>query len=94
MTVGAALRRAARDFYDQSWRLLLLNGLLGFAGLAVLWAAVYAPPALLLGLLLGPPAAALMHCAVTLVRDEDLRLSDALVGLRLHWRRGLALAAL
>jgi uncharacterized membrane protein YadS len=35
-----------------------------------------------------------MHCAVTLAQTEDLRLPEALVGLRLHWRRGLALGVL
>lgn len=94
MTVGGALRGALRDFYEQSWRLLILNTLLGIGSLAVLTAAVFAPPAVVLAVLLGPPAAALMHCSVTLVRDGDFRLSDAVVGLRLHWRRGLALGAL
>jgi hypothetical protein len=31
---------------------------------------------------------------VTLAQTEELRLSEALVGLRRHWRRGLALGAL
>jgi hypothetical protein len=35
-----------------------------------------------------------MHCAVTLAQTEELRLSEAIVGLRRHWRRGLALGAL
>jgi hypothetical protein len=94
MTVGRALRGALRDFYDQSWRLLILNTVLGIGGLAVLTAAIFAPPAVVLAVLLGPPAAALMHCSVTLVREGDFRLSDAVVGLRLLWRRGLALGAL
>jgi len=94
MTARGALRRAVRDLYDQSWRLLILNTLLGFTAVGIAWAALHALPALLLGLLLGPPAAALMHCAITLVREGDLRLADAFEGLRLHWRRGLALGAL
>jgi hypothetical protein len=32
-----------------------------------------------------------MHCAVTLAQTEDLRLAEALTGLRRHWRRGLVL---
>jgi len=44
--------------------------------------------------LVGPFAAALMHCAVTLQQTNRLRLGDGLVGLRLHWRRGLALGAI
>src|SRR5262249_17335080 len=33
------------------------------------------------------------HCAVVAAVREELRLRDALVGLRLHWRRGLVLGA-
>jgi hypothetical protein len=51
-------------------------------------------PAILLVVLLGPVAAAVMHCTVTLAQTEELRLSEAVVGLRRHWRRGLALGAL
>jgi hypothetical protein len=36
--------------------------------------------------------AALVHCAVTLVRTGDLVLADAVYGLRLHWLRGLELS--
>ena len=35
-----------------------------------------------------------MHCAVTLAQTEDLRLAEAVTGLRRHWRRGLALGVL
>jgi hypothetical protein len=34
-----------------------------------------------------------MHCAVVVTRTDELRLQDAVTGLRLHWRRGLALGA-
>ena len=88
------LRAALGDFYHQSWRMLVLNALLSASTIAILWAASFAQPALLLLLLVGPLAAALMHCAVTLQQTEELRLRDALTGLRLHWRRGLALGAL
>jgi hypothetical protein len=91
MTVGDSLRAALRDFYDQSWRLLLLNSALSAAAIAIAWAAFYTPVALGLVVVLGPLAASLMHCAVTLVREDELRLRDALVGVGLHWRRGLAL---
>ena len=48
----------------------------------------------MLGVGIGPLVAALMHCAVCLVRDEELRLATAVEGVRLHWLRGLQLGAL
>lgn len=94
MSVGRALRLSLVDFYHHSWRLLILNTLLSAVLIAVLIVALFAPLALVLVLLLGPLAAALMHCAVTLAQTDDLTLRDAATGLRLHWRRGLVLAAL
>ena len=94
MTVGDSLRAAARDFYDQSWRLLLLNAALSAVAIAIASAVFVTPAALLLVVLLGPLAASLMHCAVTLVREDELRLRDALVGVWLHWRRGIALGVM
>jgi hypothetical protein len=94
MTVGGALKAALRDMYEQSWRLLLLNLALSAVAAAALLAGSYATPALLLLVGVGPFAAALMHCAVTVQQTDDLRMGDALVGLRLHWRRGLALGAI
>jgi hypothetical protein len=91
MSVGAALRVAFSDFYRQSWRLFVLNAALSVVVVSLLVAVAYAPPALVLLVLVGPLVAALMHCAVTLAQTEDLRLRDALTGLRLHWRRGLVL---
>jgi hypothetical protein len=93
MSAKGGLRAALVDFYHQSWRLLVLNTMLSALTIAILYAASYTQPALLLLALLGPIAAALMHCTVTLQQTEDLRLRDALTGLRLHWRRGLALGA-
>jgi hypothetical protein len=94
LTVGTALRKAVRGFYEQSFRLVLVNTALSAVALVILVLATYATAALVLLVLLGPLAAALMHCAVTIVRDDDLALADALAGLRLHWRRGLLLGAL
>jgi hypothetical protein len=88
------MRAALSDFYHQSWRLLVLNAIFSIAIITVLIAASYAEPALLLDELIGPIAAAVMHCAVTLQQTAELRLRDALTGLRLHWRRGLALGSL
>jgi len=94
MTAASALRTALVDFYHQSWRLVILNSALSaFVG-ATLLAALYVPPAALLLVLVGPLAMGLMHCAVTLARTDDLELRDAVTGVRLHWRRGLALGAI
>jgi hypothetical protein len=94
LSTGRALRAAAVDFYRQSWRLAAINTVLSAVVLAIVYAMVWVLPALVLLLLLvGPLAAALMHCAVKLAQEEELRFGDAVVGLRLHWRRGLVLAA-
>ncbi len=95
MSINDVLRRSLTKTYQSSWRLLVVN-----TALSVVFAvAVLAMPTLPLGLLLacvlaGPLAAALAHCVVMLVRGDDIRLTDAVVGLRLHWREGLVLGAL
>ncbi len=94
MTTGAALRAAFGDLYRQSWRLFLLNAALSAFVVPVAIAGLWAPPVWALLVLAGPLALSLMHCAVVVTRTEELRLAEALTGLRLHWRRGLALGAL
>ena len=95
MSVGGALRAAAVDFYHQSWRLAVFNAVFSAIVLAILYLAVFVHPALvLLVVFAGPFAASLMHCAVQLAQEDELLFRDALTGLRLHWRRGLLLAAL
>ena len=94
MTVRGALRAALIDLYENSWRLIVPNIVLSAVTLAAVAAASYTQPALLLLVGVGPFAAALMHCAVTVQQTDRLRMGDGLVGLRLHWRRGLALGAL
>jgi hypothetical protein len=93
MRATDALRGAVRDFYQQSWRLFVLNAGLALAACVVALAAAYYRVAVLGIVLLGPLAAALMHCAVTVVTTEELRLGEVGRGLRLHWRRGLQLGA-
>ena len=89
-----ALGAAAADFYHQSWRLAALNTALSAFVLLLLYPTIFVLPVLgVLLVLLGPLAAALMHCAVKLAQEDELRLSDAVAGLRLHWRRGLVLGA-
>jgi hypothetical protein len=94
VTLREALRAAAADTYHQAWRLVLLNVALSAVVAAIVLAALAVRPAIILGVLAGPVAAALMHCVVTLAQTEDLRLRDAVTGLREHWRRGLELGAL
>jgi hypothetical protein len=87
-----AMRLALGDFYANSWRLLFLNAMLGALLVICILAALAVPAAGILVLTLGPAAAALVHCAVTLVRTGNLAVADAWEGLLRHWRRGLALA--
>jgi hypothetical protein len=94
MSLARALGVAATDLYHQSWRLIVLNALLGAVLVGVILTSLAIRPALLLVVLLGPTAAAVMHCTVTLAQTEELRLSEVVVGLRRHWRRGLVLGAL
>jgi hypothetical protein len=89
-----AMRLALGDFYANSWRLLFLNAMLGALLVICILAALAVPAAGILVLTLGPAAAALVHCAVTLVRTGNLAVADAWEGLLRHWRRGLALAAM
>jgi hypothetical protein len=91
MSVGAALRSAVVDLYGQSWRLFLLNAALSAVVVPVALGGLWVPAVWALLVLAGPLAAALLHCAVVVVRTEELVLREAVVGLRLHWRRGLAL---
>ena len=89
-----ALGAALRGMWAQSWRLFLANAALSAGVLPFLVAALWAPLALVgAALVAGPLAMALMHCAVELVREDELSLRCWPAGLRLHWRRGLALGA-
>ena len=93
MSPRAALGAAFADLYHQSWRLFLLNAGLSAVVLPIIVAGLWVPAVWILLVAAGPPAAALMHCAVVLTVTDELRLRDALTGLRLHWRRGLLLGA-
>jgi hypothetical protein len=91
MTARRALGLAVADLYRNSWRLVPVNAALGAVLVFAAVAAVAVHALLVLVVLAGPLAAALAHCSVTLVRTGNLALADAWEGLRLHWRRGLAL---
>jgi len=94
MRLRTALGVAAVDLYHQSWRLVVLNVLLGTLVVLIVLASIASPLALALVVLLGPAALTVMHCAVTLAQTEELRLGEAITGLRRHWRRGLVLGVL
>lgn len=93
MSPGAALAAALGGFYHQSWRFFLLNAALSAVVVPIVLAGLWAPLAWVLLPAAGPLAAALMHCAVVEKMTGELRLHDAVTGLRLHWRRGLLLGA-
>jgi hypothetical protein len=93
MTARTALGLAFGDLFRNSWRLVPVNAALGAVLVFSVFAAVAVHALLVLTVLAGPVAAALAHCSVTLVRTGNLQFADALEGLRLHWRRGLALGA-
>lgn len=91
MSARRALRLACADLYRNSWRLVPVNAALGAVLVFAAVAAVAVHALLVLLVLAGPLVAALAHCSVTVVRTGNLVLADAWEGLRLHWRRGLAL---
>jgi uncharacterized membrane protein len=93
VSVGRALRVSLGDLYHQAWRLLVLNTLLALVVLGVVFATIAVRPAIVLAVLAGPIAVTLMYCVVTLAQTEDLRLTDAVTGLKQLWRRGFALGA-
>lgn len=93
MSARRALGLAFGDLYRNSWRLVPVNAALGLVVAFSAFAAVAVHALLVLLVLAGPLVAALAHCSVTLVRTGNLRLADAWEGLRLYWRRGLALGA-
>lgn len=93
MTARRALGLAFADLYRNSWRLVPVNAALGAVLVVSAIAAIAIHALLVLAVLAGPLVTALAHCSVTVVRTGNLAVADAWEGLRLHWRRGLALGA-
>ena len=89
---GEVLRRAARDFYEESWRLVLLNSLLSAYVLSVLAFAAFVPLAFALLVGAGCPAAALVSASVIVVETGSLTFQELADSVRRSWRRGLVLA--
>ena len=95
MTLRGALRSALVDTYHFSWRLLIVNTSLSVAvALVVLFVSTFPLVLFIAPLLAGPVVASLVHCVVTLIREEEFSLADAVVGLRRFWKRGLVLGAI
>jgi hypothetical protein len=93
MSARRALGLAVADLYRNSWRLVPVNAAVGAVLVFAAVCAIAVHALLVLAVLAGPLVAALAHSSVTLVRTGNLKLADAWEGLRLHWRRGLALGA-
>jgi hypothetical protein len=93
MSARRALGLAVADLYRNSWRLVPVNAAVGVVLVFAVVCALAVHALLVLVVLAGPLVAALAHSSVTLVRTGNLKLADAWEGLRLHWRRGLALGA-
>jgi len=95
MTVRSALRSALVDTYHFSWRLLVVNTALSAAvALVALFVSTFPLVLFVAPLVAGPIAAALAHCVVTLIREQEFRLSDAVAGIRRFWKRGLILGGI
>jgi hypothetical protein len=92
--VSDVLRRALRDFYEESWRLVLLNTAVSAYVLAVLAVAAVAPVALVLLVGAGPFVAMLFSAAVVVVETGSLTLAESTAGLRRCFVRGLVLGAI
>jgi hypothetical protein len=80
-----------RDFYEESWRLVVLNSLLSGYVLAVLAAAAFVPAAFVLLLGVGPLLAALVSAAVVVVESGSLTFVEMAECFRRSWGRGLVL---
>jgi hypothetical protein len=95
MTVRSALRSALVDTYNFSWRLLVVNTALSVAvALVVLFVSTFPLVLFVAPLVAGPIVAALAYCVVTLIREQEFRLSDAVAGIRRFWKRGFVLGGI
>jgi len=93
VSIGQAVRAAAVDFYFNSWRFVPANLAWALLLLAVLFAAVTWPPAVVLAVLLAVPVAGLHRMAAVLTRGEATSLSDFVDGMRRYGARATGIAA-
>jgi hypothetical protein len=95
MTVRTALRSALGETYRNSWRLLVVNtAVSSVIAVVVLFVSAFPLVLFVAPLVSGPLVAALVHCVLMLVREEELVVADAVEGMRRFWRRGFALGGI
>jgi len=81
-SIGQAIRLAGGDFYFNSLRFVPANVVCAIVLVAVLFAAIVWPPALVLGALLAVPIAGIHRMAALLTRGEAISISDFGDGMR------------
>ena len=81
-SIGQAIRLAGSDLYFNSLRFVPANVVCALGLLAVLFAAISWPPALVLGALLAVPIAGIHRMAALLARGEATSISDFVGGMR------------
>jgi len=93
ISIGAAARQAAIDFYFNSLRFVPANMVFVLGLLVVLFAALHWPPAILLALLLAAPLAGIHRMAALLVRGEAAGIADFVDGARVFGLQAIGIAA-
>jgi hypothetical protein len=93
VSVGAAVRAAASDFYFNSVRFVAANVAWALCVLVVLFATAFWTPALVLLVLVAAPLAGLHRMAGLLARDQAASLEDFIVGVRRYGAQAAGLAA-
>ena len=93
VSIGAAARRAAVDFYFNSLRFVPANVAWALGLLVVLFAAVQWPPAILLVVLLAAPLAGIHRMAALLARGEATSIGDFIEGARRFGLPAIGVAA-
>lgn len=93
--LGGSLRRAASDFYFNSWRLVPANALWGIGLVILLLILVRAPGPItaLLFVLLAIPTAGIYRLAALIARGESVAFSDVLRAMRRYLRPALGAGA-
>jgi uncharacterized membrane protein YesL len=93
VSIGGAIRQAASDFYFNSWRFVPANLAWALVLLAVLFATVLWPPALVLVVVVAAPVAGIHRMAALLARGEPAGISDFVEGTRRFGLHATGIAA-